>query len=101
MLGTFVNIFKIPDLRNKILFTAALLCIYRIGFYIPVPGFNQEAIAAQSQTKDTSSPLSRAEDSGDVQRRNAEPKQSLRSRYYALYFGVYYSDAARRGDAFA
>jgi preprotein translocase subunit SecY len=60
MLGTFVNIFKIPDLRNKILFTAALLCIYRIGFYIPVPGFNQEAIAAQSQTKDTSSPLSRA-----------------------------------------
>jgi preprotein translocase subunit SecY len=62
MLGTFVNIFKIPDLRNKILFTAALLCIYRIGFYIPVPGFNQEAIAAQSASKDTSSPLSRASD---------------------------------------
>ena len=45
MLGTFVNVFKIPDLRNKILFTVALLCIYRIGFYISVPGFNQEAIA--------------------------------------------------------
>ncbi len=62
MLGTFVNIFKIPDLRTKILFTAALLCIYRIGFYIPVPGFNQEVIAAQSSQKDSSSPMSRATD---------------------------------------
>lgn len=62
MLGTFVNIFKIPDLRTKILFTAALLCIYRIGFYIPVPGFNQEAIAAQTSQKDSSSPMSRATD---------------------------------------
>jgi preprotein translocase subunit SecY len=62
MLGTVVNIFKIPDLRTKILFTAALLCIYRIGFYIPVPGFNQEAIAAQSSQKDSSSPMSRATD---------------------------------------
>jgi preprotein translocase subunit SecY len=62
MLGTVVNIFKIPDLRTKILFTAALLCIYRIGFYIPVPGFNQDAIAAQSSQKDSSSPMSRATD---------------------------------------
>ncbi|MEN6307103.1 MAG: preprotein translocase subunit SecY [Anaerohalosphaeraceae bacterium] len=61
MLGTFVNIFKIPDLRNKILFTVALLCIYRIGFYIPVPGFNQVAIDAQSQRQDDS-PLNRATD---------------------------------------
>jgi len=59
MLGTFVNIFKIPDLRNKILFTVALLCIYRIGFYIPVPGFNQLATEAQQQGD---SPLSRATD---------------------------------------
>jgi preprotein translocase subunit SecY len=62
MLGTFVNIFKIPDLRNKVLFTIALLCIYRIGFYISVPGFNQEAITAQNPMRDSSSPLSRAAD---------------------------------------
>ncbi len=42
MLGTVINIFRIPDLRNKILFTLALLIIYRIGFHIPVPCFNQE-----------------------------------------------------------
>ena len=45
MLRTVANIFRIPDLRNKILFTIALLCIYRIGFHIPVPGFDQSQIA--------------------------------------------------------
>ena len=40
MLGTIVNIFRIQDLRNKILFTVALLVIYRVGFHIPVPGFD-------------------------------------------------------------
>ena len=39
MLGTVINIFKIPDLRKKIIFTVVLLCIYRIGFAIPVPGY--------------------------------------------------------------
>ncbi len=36
-----ITIFKIPDLRRKILFTAALLAIYRIGFYVPLPIVNQ------------------------------------------------------------
>ena len=50
MLGTFINIFKVPDLRNKILFTLALLCIYRIGFFIPVPGFDSGKIAQASES---------------------------------------------------
>jgi preprotein translocase subunit SecY len=44
MFSTFVNIFKVPELRNKILFTLALLAIYRIGYYVPVPGVNQQAM---------------------------------------------------------
>jgi preprotein translocase subunit SecY len=60
MLGTVVNIFRIPDLRNKILFTIAMLMIYRIGFHIPVPGFDQSKIAAIAQTRDTGSPIGRA-----------------------------------------
>lgn len=60
MLGTFANIFKIPDLRNKILFTVVLLCIYRIGFYIPVPGFDQDQITKQAANRDKESPLGRA-----------------------------------------
>lgn len=62
MLGTFVNIFKIPDLRNKILFTIALLAIYRIGFFIPVPGFDQAKITQMSQNRDSSDPMGRAAD---------------------------------------
>ena len=62
MLGTFANIFKVPDLRNKILFTIALLCIYRVGFFISVPGFNAEQIQKVSDDRDTDSPLGRAAD---------------------------------------
>jgi preprotein translocase subunit SecY len=36
-----ITIFKVPELRRKILFTAILLAIYRIGFYIPLPIVNQ------------------------------------------------------------
>jgi len=46
MFSTFLNIFKIPELRNKILFTIGMLAIYRIGFYVPVPGVDQRAMSA-------------------------------------------------------
>ncbi|MBX3391372.1 MAG: preprotein translocase subunit SecY [Phycisphaeraceae bacterium] len=39
------NIFNIPELRNKILFTAAMLVVYRLGQWIPLPGINQELLA--------------------------------------------------------
>ena len=62
MLGTFVNIFKVPDLRNKILFTIALLCIYRVGFHIPVPGFDSGKIQQVSEDRQEDSPMGRAAD---------------------------------------
>jgi preprotein translocase subunit SecY len=62
VLGTIANIFRIQDLRNKILFTVALLVIYRIGFHIPIPGFNQAALRQAAESRDTSSPLGRAAD---------------------------------------
>ena len=60
MLGTVFNIFKVSDLRNKVLFTVALLIIYRVGFHIPVPCFDQEAIEAAAESRDTEGPLGRA-----------------------------------------
>jgi len=60
MLGTVINIFRIPDLRNKILFTLALLIIYKVGFHIPLPGFDQEKIARIADTRDKEGPLGRA-----------------------------------------
>jgi len=46
MFRTFINIFKIPELRNKLLFTIGLLMIYRLGFAVPIPGVNQEAMSS-------------------------------------------------------
>ncbi len=40
------NVFKVPDLRNKILFTLFILVVYRFGCYLPVPGVDQNAVNA-------------------------------------------------------
>jgi preprotein translocase subunit SecY len=60
MLKTIVNIFRIQDLRNKILFTLALLIMYRIGFHIPVPGFDQLKIIEKAGGRSADDPLGRA-----------------------------------------
>ena len=39
------NIFAIPDLRNRVLFTLGMLAVYRVGSHIPTPGINAEALA--------------------------------------------------------
>lgn len=45
MIRAFINVFRIPELRNKVLFTVMMLCVYRVGFYVPIPGVNQESLA--------------------------------------------------------
>ena len=44
MLKTLRDAWKIPDLRSKMLFTLAMLFIYRLGSFIPVPFINREVI---------------------------------------------------------
>ena len=39
------NIFSIPELVQKLLFTLGLLCIYRIGYHVPLPGLDQDRLA--------------------------------------------------------
>jgi preprotein translocase subunit SecY len=43
--NALTNLFAIPDLRNRVLFTLALLGVYRVGSVIPTPGVNTEALA--------------------------------------------------------
>ncbi len=45
MLQAFINMWRVPELRNKLLFTLGMLVIYRIGFYIPLPAVDQSALA--------------------------------------------------------
>jgi len=49
MLKAVINIFKIPELRNRVLFTLGMLAIYRMGFWIPIPGIDQTAIVEAAQ----------------------------------------------------
>jgi len=44
--GGFQNIFKIPELKKRILFTLGLLIVYRIGVHVPVPGIDSVALAS-------------------------------------------------------
>jgi preprotein translocase subunit SecY len=46
MLDKFLNIFRIPDLRKRVLFTLGLLAVYRLGAFIPTPGINADALAS-------------------------------------------------------
>ncbi|HCC68454.1 MAG TPA: preprotein translocase subunit SecY [Nitrospiraceae bacterium] len=45
ILSSLQNIFKIPELKSRILFTLALLVVYRIGAHIPTPGIDGEALS--------------------------------------------------------
>ena len=49
MLRSILDAFKVPELRKKILFTLAILALYRFGAYVPVPGipFHEFATAFQ------------------------------------------------------
>jgi preprotein translocase subunit SecY len=44
MLQTILNSFSVPDIRKKLMFTAAILALYRLGAYIPSPGVDANAI---------------------------------------------------------
>jgi len=45
MLEKLANVFRVPDLRKRILFTLGLLAVYRLGGHIPTPGINADKLA--------------------------------------------------------
>jgi preprotein translocase subunit SecY len=51
MVGAFISIFRIPDLRKKVLITLVLLAICRVGAQIPTPGVNQSALVEASRER--------------------------------------------------
>ena len=44
MLEKLANVFRVPDLRKRIIFTLALLAVYRLGGHIPTPGINADLL---------------------------------------------------------
>jgi preprotein translocase subunit SecY len=57
--GKLFTIFKVPELRRKVLFTALLLAIYRFGFYVPLPIVNQKQLSSweEQQSSNTAGRL--------------------------------------------
>ncbi|MEX0658444.1 MAG: preprotein translocase subunit SecY [Egibacteraceae bacterium] len=49
MLRAFANAFKIPDLRGKILFTLAIIAVYRLGSFVPIPGVDYGVLQAAAE----------------------------------------------------
>jgi len=45
MFEKLANIFRIPDLRKRVLFTLGLLFVYRVGGHIPTPGINADKLS--------------------------------------------------------
>src|SRR5260221_13171382 len=41
----FANMFRISDLRKRLLFTLAMLAVYRLGAFLPPPGINTDVLA--------------------------------------------------------
>src|SRR5579884_2302911 len=46
MISTILGAFRVGEIRNKVLFTAAMLAIYRLGVHIPAPGIDRTAVNA-------------------------------------------------------
>ena len=44
MISTILGAFRVKEIRHKVLFTAALLALYRLGSYIPAPGIKASAV---------------------------------------------------------
>ena len=51
MLEKFLNIFRIPDLRRRVLFTLGTLAVYRLGAFIPTPGINAKLLEQLFQSQ--------------------------------------------------
>ena len=51
MISTFGNIFKVPELKKKLLFTLFAVAVYRLGAHIPLPGINAQALGMLMTSK--------------------------------------------------
>jgi len=49
VIDKILNIFRIPDLRKKLIFTGLLLLVYRLGGKVPIPGIDREALGLMMQ----------------------------------------------------
>src|SRR5437660_7248741 len=59
MFKTLINVFRIPELRNKVLFTLFMLAVYRIGYHVPLMGVDQDALLEKVKSQNENTPAGR------------------------------------------
>ena len=95
MLSRLRNMFRVPDLRNKILFTILIVAVYRLGAHIPVPYVDFSAI---KELQDSREHRRRRRVPRPVLRRRDHERRDLLPRDHAVHHGVDHHAAARRRD---
>ena len=53
MLGALANAWRVPDLRRKLIFTAVIIALYRLGAFVPLPGVDASALAQGAGTQNS------------------------------------------------
>ena len=95
MLSRLRNMFRVADLRNKILFTLVIVAVYRLGAHLPVPYVD---FAAIQDLQDQADEHRRRRLPRPVLRRRDHERRDLLPRDHAVHHGVDHHAAARRGD---
>jgi len=57
MLKALANAWKVPDLRQKLLFTAMMIALYRLGAFVPLPGISEQARDSGLQSENAATSL--------------------------------------------
>ena len=95
VLTTLKNVFRIHDLRGKILFTLLMVVLYRLGAHIPVPGRRLPGHQAAPERGRAPGHHRLPE---PLLGRRAQPVRHLRPRDHAVHHGVDHHPDPRRGD---
>ena len=98
VLKTFLSSFRVPEIRKKIAFTAAMLLLYRVGAYIPAPGINVDAVKDISENF---TGLQRPRLPQPLLRRLPAALRDLRARDHALHHRLDHPAADDGGGAVA
>ena len=93
MLTPFVRAFRTPDLRKKLLFTLAIIALFRLGSIVPTPGIDYKAVHAALHREPEQQHLRPGQ---PVQRRRAAPAVRVRARDHALHHELDHHPAAGR-----
>jgi preprotein translocase subunit SecY len=91
VLSWLANAWRVPELRRRVLFTAAVLSVYRLGTWIPAPGVNAADDPRTLQRR-------RLRPTQPLQRRGARALLDLRARDHAVRHGLDRAAAHGRRD---